>query len=101
MSGIVSVLRTQGESLTVVNEQADRSGIMRLCPVEMPMNTSLVDQVRSQSAALVKNTSREVLKHPVASAAIAVAAVGLISYFAAQAVRSSHNGRSRHSGNGA
>lgn len=65
------------------------------------MNTSLVDEVRSQSAALVQKTSQEVRKHPVASAAIAVAAVGLIGYFATQAVRSSHNGRSRHSRNGA
>ncbi len=81
--------------MTAVNIRMDWLGIMTLQPKEVVMHTNLVDQVRSQSAVLVQKTSQEVRKHPVATAAVAVATVGLISYFAAQAVRSSHNGRSR------
>lgn len=89
-----SLSRRQADSLTAVNVSTVGPGIMIFQAKEILMNTSLLDQVRSQSAALVQTTSREVRKHPVASAAIAVAAVGLISYLASQAVRSSHNGRS-------
>lgn len=60
------------------------------------MSHNFADQVRDQSMALAKRTGEEVRKHPIATAAVAVAALGLIGFVVAQTVKASHNGRSAH-----
>jgi hypothetical protein len=59
---------------------------------ERPM--TIGTQIKEQSAALARKTGEEIRKHPIATAAIAVAAMGLISYLATQAWRATHNSRS-------
>ncbi len=54
---------------------------------------TIADQIKEQSAAIVRKVNDEARKHPLATAAIAVAAVGLIGYTFIEARRASHNGR--------
>lgn len=60
------------------------------------MNHGFTDQIRDQSVAIAKRTGEEVRKHPLATAAIAVAALGLIGYVVSQSLKSTHNGRASH-----
>ena len=53
---------------------------------------TFADQIMEQSVAIVRKANAEVRKHPLATAAIAVAAVGLIGYTIRQARRASHDG---------
>lgn len=54
---------------------------------------TFADQIKEQSVAIVRKASNEARKHPLATAAIAVAAVGLVGYALRQARRASHDGR--------
>ncbi len=60
------------------------------------MSHNFTDQVRDQSLALAKRTGEEVRKHPIATAAVAVAALGLIGFVVAQTVKATHNSRPAH-----
>lgn len=55
---------------------------------------TITEQIKEQSAEFARRTGEEIRRHPVATAALAVTAVGIISYLATQALRASHNGRS-------
>lgn len=55
---------------------------------------TITEQIKEQSAEFARRTGEEIRRHPVATAALAVTAVGIISYLATQALRTSHNGRS-------
>lgn len=54
---------------------------------------TFAEQIKEQSVAIVRKASDEARKHPLATAAIVVAAVGLIGYTARLARRASHDGR--------
>lgn len=54
---------------------------------------TFADQIKEQYVAIVRKASNEARKHPLATAAIAVAAVGLVGYAFRQARRASHDGR--------
>lgn len=54
---------------------------------------TFAEQIKEQSVAIVRKASDEARKHPLATAAIAVVAVGLIGYAVEQARRASHDGR--------
>lgn len=58
--------------------------------------TTLTDQVRDQSLAIARKTGEEVRKHPLATAAVAVAAFSLIGYVVSQAMKPARNGHSAH-----
>ena len=60
------------------------------------MNHTFTDEVRDQSLAIARKTGEEVRKHPIAAAAIAVAAFGLIGYVVSQTMKPARNGRSAH-----
>lgn len=54
---------------------------------------TFAEQIKEQSVAIVRKAGDEARKHPLATAAIAVVAVGLIGYAVEQARRASHDGR--------
>lgn len=49
--------------------------------------STLAEKIKKQSSALAKRAGEEIREHPIATAAIAAAAVGLLGYAASQAGR--------------